>query len=61
MVNRSQNRECGQRDVPVGVPLDLSTPTEKTFIGTYGENASQTMFQNIVLYNLFFYYYDMKN
>ena len=28
-----------RRDVPVGVPLDLSTPTGKGCIGTYGENC----------------------
>ena len=28
-----------RRDVPVGVPLDLSTPTEMGCIGTYGENC----------------------
>ena len=27
-----------RRDVPVGVPLDLSTPTGMGCIGTYGEN-----------------------
>ena len=26
-------------DVPVGVPLDLSTPTGMSCIGTYGENC----------------------
>ena len=28
-----------RRDVPVGVPLDLSTPTGISCIGTYGENC----------------------
>ena len=28
-----------RRDVPVGVPLDLSTPTGMGCIGTYGENC----------------------
>ena len=28
----------GRRDVPVGVPLDISTPTGMGCIGTYGEN-----------------------
>ena len=27
-----------RRDVPVGAPLDLSTPTGMNCIGTYGEN-----------------------
>ena len=27
-----------RRDVPVGVPFDLSTPTGMSCIGTYGEN-----------------------
>ena len=31
-------RSC-RRDVPVGVPLDLSTPTGMSCIGTYGENC----------------------
>ena len=29
----------GRRDVPTGVPLDLSTPTGMSCIGTYGENC----------------------
>ena len=28
-----------RRDVPVGVPLDLSTPTGMSCIGTYGKNC----------------------
>ena len=28
-----------RRDVPVGVPLDLSTPTGMSCIGTYGDNC----------------------
>ena len=28
-----------RRDVPVGVPLDLSTPTRMSCIGTNGENC----------------------
>ena len=28
-----------RRDVPVGVPLDLSTPTGMSCIGPYGENC----------------------
>ena len=36
-------RVCGKdmnrRDVPVGVPLDLSTPTGMSCIGTCGENC----------------------
>ena len=28
-----------RRDVPVEVPLDLSTPTGMSCIGTYGENC----------------------
>ena len=32
------NTNC-RRDVPVGVPLDLSTPTGMSCIGTYGENC----------------------
>ena len=28
-----------RRDVPVGVPLDLSTPTGMSCIATYGENC----------------------
>ena len=31
-------RVVGRRDVPVGAPLDLSTPTGMNLIGTYGEN-----------------------
>ena len=28
-----------RRDVPIGVPLDISTPTGMSCIGTYGENC----------------------
>ena len=31
--------KSSRRDVPVGVPLDLSTPTGMSCIGTYGENC----------------------
>ena len=34
-----QGRAYTRRDVPVGVPLDLSTPTGMSCIGTYGENC----------------------
>ena len=51
----------GRRDVPVGVPLDLSTPTGMSCIGTYGENYKSDNVSNIVFYKLFFYYYGMKN
>ena len=34
-----QNIDCGRRDIPVGVPLDLSTPTGMSCIATYGENC----------------------
>ena len=30
---------CIRRDVPVGVPLDLFTPTGMSCIGTYGEHC----------------------
>ena len=30
---------CKSYNVPVGVPLDLSTPTGMSCIGTYGENC----------------------
>ena len=53
---RKRRLRC-RRDVPVGVPLDLSTPTGMSCIGAY---ASQTMYQNIVFYQLLFYYYGMK-
>ena len=35
----SHIKERSRRDVPVGVPLDLSTPTGISCIGTYGENC----------------------
>ena len=38
--NRNVTLHClPRRDVPVGVPLDLSTPTGMGCIGTYGENC----------------------
>ena len=36
---KSQSR----RDVPVGVPVDLSTPTGISCIGTYGENCKSSI------------------
>ena len=36
---KAQMYRCGRRDVPVGVPLDLSTPTGMSCIETYGENC----------------------
>ena len=36
--------------IPVGVPLDLSTPTGMSYIGTYGENCkSDNVSKNCVL------------
>ena len=50
-----------RRDVPVGVPLDLSTPTGMSCIGTYGENCKSDNVSKIMFYKLLFYYYGMKN
>ena len=36
---RIQCTHYRRRDVPVGVPLDLSTPTGMSCIGRYGENC----------------------
>ena len=36
-VRLRMHRVLCRRDVPVGVPLDLSTPTGMSCIGTYGE------------------------
>ena len=42
--------DYGRRDAPVGVPLDLSTPTGMSCIGTYGENCkSDNIFKYRVL------------
>ena len=35
-----------RRDFPVGVPLDLSTPTGMSCIGTYGENCKSDNVSN---------------
>ena len=40
-----------RRDVPVGVPLDLSTPTGMSCIGTYGENCKAV---NVSKYRVLF-------
>ena len=40
-----------RRDVPVGVPLDLSTPTGMSCIGTYGENSKS---DNVSTYRVLF-------
>ena len=50
-----------RRDVPVGVPLDLYTPTGMSCIWTYGENCKSDNVSKIALYWLLFYYYVMKN
>ena len=41
-----------RRDVPVGVPLDLSTPTGMSCIGTYGENCKS---DNVSKYRVLFF------
>ena len=40
-----------RRDVPVGVPLDLSTLTGMSCIGTYGENCKS---DNVSKYRVLF-------
>ena len=49
---KPHHTETCRRDVPVGVPLDLSTPTGMSCIVTcqMAKIASQTMCQNIMLY-----------
>ena len=37
--HRILNLISNGRDVPIGAPLDLSTPTGMSCIGTYGENC----------------------
>ena len=37
--SHKSNHRFHRRDVPVGAPLDLSTPTGMSCIGTYGENC----------------------
>ena len=52
-----------RRDVPVGVPLDLSTPTGMSCIGTYGENCKSdnvSKYRVLFIYKLLSYYYGMK-
>ena len=39
-----------RRDVSIGVPLDLSTPTGMSCIGTYGENCKS---DNVSKYHVF--------
>ena len=39
MVSLSFHYRTIRRDVPVGVPLDLSIPMGMSCIGTYGENC----------------------
>ena len=38
-IKRLENMFLLRRDVPFGVPLDLSTPTGMSCIGTYSENC----------------------
>ena len=42
-------KSFARRDVPVGVPLDLSTPTGMSCIGTYGENSKSN---NVLTYRV---------
>ena len=49
-----------KRDVPVGVPLDLSTSTGMSCIGTYGENCKSDNVSKYRVISCFFYYYGMK-
>ena len=56
----TSTKQC-RRDVPVGVPLDLSTPTGMSCIGTYGENCkSDNVSKYPVLLVAFLLYYGMK-
>ena len=50
----------GRRDVPVGVPLDLSTPIGMSCIGAYGDNCKSDNVSKYRVYLLLFYYYGMK-
>ena len=49
-----------RRDVPVGVPLDLSTPTGMSCIGTYGENCKSDNVSKYRVLLVAFYYYGTK-
>ena len=49
-----------RRDVPVGVPLDLSTPTGMSCFGTYGENCKSDNVSKYRVLLVAFYYYGMK-
>ena len=51
---------CPRRDVPVGVPLDLSTPTGMSCIGTYGENCKSDNVSKYRVLLVALYYYGMK-
>ena len=45
--------QTDRRDVPVGVPLDLSTPSGMSCIGTYGENCKS---DNVSKYLVFAFF-----
>ena len=49
-----------RRDVPVGVPLDLSTPTGMSCIGTYGENCKSDNVSKYRVLLVAFLHYGMK-
>ena len=52
--------EQDRRDVPVGVPLNLSTPTGMSCIGTYGENCKSDNVSKYRVLLVVFYYYGTK-
>ena len=60
-MSNSLDPDQARRDVPVGVPLDLLTPTGMSCIGTYGEICKSS---NVSIYRVLlvsFLYYGMKN
>ena len=54
------NTNLDRRDVPVGVPLDLSTSTGMSCIGTYGENCKSDHVSKYCVLLVAFYKYGMK-
>ena len=51
----------GRRDVSAGVPLNLSTPTGMSCIGTCGENYKSDNVSKYGVLLVAFNYYDTKN
>ena len=61
LLEEQSDLDNNRRDVPVGVPLDLSTPTRMSCIGTYGENCNSDNVSKYRVLSVAFHLHDTKN